>query len=410
MSLRGLTVLHVLNSASGGSALSTVALMNYLESQGILSCAVCDVKGTIAERAKIRDAVGGNILFTPLYWWNRKIRSAFWKRPLLEGLQLLRTGWRLRSTENIVRAAHKWRPKLIHTNTLLTPEGGTASRRLGIPHVWHLRELLGPGMPFQVTRTGQALGSYLVRNSDRIIANSQVSAARISPWLPEGFVSIIPNGIDIASFVTSRSNRSKDRVVVGMIASLSSRVKKHHLFLEGVGRVDATLPIEWRIYGHDPSEGGRVCTDPYTNSLHALAKRLKIDSKLRFPGHVPPEQIMQEIDLLVHPTDVESFGRIVVEAMAGKVPVIGANGGGVAEIVTHEESGLLFRPDDAADLARNIERMIRNPDLAARCVLAGRNCVERHYTLDASGRKVVRVYEEVLRDYHENRPALARAT
>ena len=43
---------------------------------GISSYAVCDAMGTPEERARLQEAVGGKARFTPLYWWNRKIRSA----------------------------------------------------------------------------------------------------------------------------------------------------------------------------------------------------------------------------------------------------------------------------------------------------------------------------------------------
>ena len=396
---RSITIMHVLNGASGGAVMSTIALMENLKTHGIQACAVCDDRGTAEERERLRAAVDGKVLFTPLYWWNRKIRSSAWKRPILEGMQLIRTGGGVFSTKKVVQAAARWRPTLIHTNTLLTPEGGKAARIIGIPHVWHLRELIGPGQPFQLRRTGRALGAYLLDHCHRLVANSEVSAAKISPWLPQDFVSVIPNGIDCSLFDSKRRLATPGRVVVAMVANLASRVKKHHLFIEAAGRVDPGLSIDWRIYGHDPSEGGRLQADPYVNSLHALARDLKVDAKLSFPGHVPPERIMAEIDLLVHPTDVESFGRVVIEGMAAEVPIVGAGGGGVAEIVTHGETGLLFQPDDSNDLARCIERMLRDPHLARRCADAGKIRVVRDYAIESTARRVASVYDEVLSNY-----------
>src|SRR5262249_10866918 len=131
-------VLHVLNSAGGGAALSTVALMKSLGQEGISSCAVCHDAGASTEREVIREATSGRTMFTTLYWWNRKIRAATWKRPLIELRQIIRTGWKRNSTTAIVAFARQHQADLIHTNTFLTPEGGGAARRLGVPHVWHL--------------------------------------------------------------------------------------------------------------------------------------------------------------------------------------------------------------------------------------------------------------------------------
>ena len=82
--------------------------------------------------------------------------------------------------------------------------------------------------------------------------------------------------------------------------------------------------------------------------------------------------------MLVHPADNESFGRVVVEAMAAGLPVVGVRGGGVGEIVSNGETGLLSTPDDPSALAENIDRLIADADLRARLgtrAAAGRRAI-----------------------------------
>lgn len=160
MALRPKKVLHLLNGAGGGAALSTLGLIDAFQKMGIEACAVCDDAGSPGERQRLHDATRGAVLFTSLYWWNRKIRAATWKRPLIELRQLIRTGWIRRSTDQVVRFAEEQQIDLIHTNTILTPEGGLAARRLGLPHVWHLREMLGPTRPFRLSMHGSKLRQY----------------------------------------------------------------------------------------------------------------------------------------------------------------------------------------------------------------------------------------------------------
>src|SRR5262249_47305988 len=144
---------------------------------------------------------------------------------------------------------------LIHTNTLLTPEGGLAARKLGLPHVWHLRELVGPGNPFRLWREGPPLGQYLQGHCSKLVANSQASAAQIRDWLPAGLLEVIPNGIDLARFQVRGTPAVAGKTIVAMVGNLTSRSKKHALFVEAAARVDRKRPIEWRIYGIDPSQG-----------------------------------------------------------------------------------------------------------------------------------------------------------
>lgn len=390
-------VVHVLNSASGGAALSTLGLIASFRREGIAACAVCHDAGNRQEREALRAATGGEVLFTTLYWWNRKIRAPLWKRPLSELRQMLRTGWSRRSTALVARFAAAHAAELIHTNTLTTPEGGLAARQLGLPHVWHMRELVGPGNPFRLPHEGASFGRYMQAHCSKLVANSHASADQVRSWVNEELLEVVPNGIDLARFQPRTGPAQPGRVVVAMVGNLTSRSKKHALFVEAAARVDRSLPIEWRIYGHDPSAGGTRHGDAYVDALHARLAQRGIADRFVWPGHVDdPARIMAEIDVLVHPADNESFGRVVVEAMATGLPTVGARGGGVGEIIDDAATGLLANPDDAADLAAQIEKLARDPQLRAKLGTAGRRRAEDKYSLEACAAGILRVYDQAM--------------
>jgi glycosyltransferase involved in cell wall biosynthesis len=383
-------VLHVLNGATGGAARSTIGLIEALRGMGVESCAVCHDAGTPEDRDALRDAVRGQLELTPLYIWNRKIRAATWKRPLLELRQLVKTGGAAASTARVAAAARRYGADLVHTNTILTPEGALAARLLGLPHVWHLRELLGPGAPFRLPIEGRPLGWTLRRLTDRVVANSEATAARIVGWLPHGLVDVVPNGIDVRAFARLGPPAARSPMVVGLVASLSSRVKKHALFLRAAARVPRELPVQFHVYGDDPG-------DDYSRSLHALADELGLGARLVWRGFVAdPVAIMGEIDILCHVTEVESFGRVAIEAMAAGRPVVGVRGGGLAEIIEQDATGLLAPPDDAEGIAAAISRLAADPALAASLGAAGRRRAAEHYSLEACASGVARTYEHVL--------------
>jgi glycosyltransferase involved in cell wall biosynthesis len=390
-------VMHVLSDATGGAALSTLGLIESFRARGIAACAVCHDAGSPQEREALREATGGEVLFTNLYWWNKKIRVPLWKRPLIEMRQVLRTGWARRSSSLVAEFGRAHQADLVHTSTIVAPEGGMAARRLGLPHVWHLRELLGPGKPYRLPYEGPSFGRYMAAHCSKLVANSQVTAAQVRSWVSDDLLEVVPNGINIGRFRPKMAPARPGRVVVGMVGNLASRVKKHALLVEAAARVDRSLPIEWRIYGHDPSCGGTIQGDAYVDALHRRLAAASIADRFVWPGHVAdPAEIMTQIDILVHPADGESFGRVVVEAMAAALPVVGVRGGGVAEIVDPGVTGLLAQTDDPQDLADCIARLAR--DAALRDVLgqAGRERAAAHYSLDACAAAMLDVYEKAM--------------
>lgn len=387
----------MLNSAGGGAALSTLGLIESLWAEGVASCAVCDDIGTDGERATLRDAVRGEVTFTQLYWWNRKNRLPLWRRPLAQAKQIMVTGWARSSAARVARFARQTNCDLIHTNTILTPEGGLAARQLGLPHVWHLREMVGPGHPFRFYQEGPAFGRHVGGLCSKLIANSHASAAQVSHWLPPGLLEIVPNGIDISQFQPRATAKTDGPTVVAMVGNLTSQWKKHTVFAAAAAKVDRALPIRWRFYGKDPSQGGAIKGDAYMDALHAQIARAGLTDRFDWPGFMTdPVEIMSQVDILVHPADSESFGRVVVEAMAAGLPVVGVRGGGVGEIVRHGETGFLADVDDAGALAGYIQQLARDPAQRLAMGQAGRRRAEDVYSLTACAAGVLRVYEQAM--------------
>jgi glycosyltransferase involved in cell wall biosynthesis len=386
-----------MNAAAGGSALSTLGLIEQLRQHGIDSCVVCHDRQAKAEADAVRDAARGNILFTPLYYWTRKIRSARWKRPLIELRQLWRTGCTRGSTSRVMRFARAQQVDLVHSNALTVIEGGLASRRLGLPHVWHVRELIGPGEPFRLLLEGPRLGRFLARHASVVVANSDVTADRLRDWLAPTprLLETVWNGIDVRA-ITPRDSRDNGPPVVGMVANLTSQMKKHALFIEAAARVDRSIPAEFRIYGYDPSEGGRRSGGAYVDGLLDRIRAHGLGDRVTFAGHRPTDQIMSRIAMLVHPCEHESFGRAVVEAMAAGLPVVGVSGGGVGAIVVDNRTGLLVAPDDPDQMARAIEQLLKNPELRKEMGSAGRKRAVDQFSLEASADGILKAYETAM--------------
>lgn len=116
-----------------------------------------------------------------------------------------------------------------------------------------------------------------------------------------------------------------------------------------------------------------------------------------FIGAVPYENVPSiycAIDAFVIPSYTETLSRVVLEAMATQTPVIATRVGGIPEIVTDGENGLLCPSKDSVALADAIDRLAANPELRQRLATAGREAVRQSWSWDA----MLDRYEAALED------------
>jgi glycosyltransferase involved in cell wall biosynthesis len=105
----------------------------------------------------------------------------------------------------------------------------------------------------------------------------------------------------------------------------------------------------------------------YPDELRQLAETLGIADRVDFVGHQDdPIAWMDAFDVVVHASEGEPFGLVVVEAMALGRPVVATRGGGPDDIVDDGHNGLLVAPRDHDEMAASVVRLLEDRDLAAR--------------------------------------------
>jgi len=101
-------------------------------------------------------------------------------------------------------------------------------------------------------------------------------------------------------------------------------------------------------------------------------------------------------DVFLLPSETESFGLAALEAMACGVPVVASDVGGVPEVVTHGETGLLAPVGDVAAMARHVARLLGDEGARVRFAEAARARVEAHFRLDPIVTRYEALYRRVL--------------
>jgi N-acetyl-alpha-D-glucosaminyl L-malate synthase BshA len=130
-----------------------------------------------------------------------------------------------------------------------------------------------------------------------------------------------------------------------------------------VKNVEAVIAVFRRIHAEVPSNLVLIGEGPELTRAHVLVRAAGLQSSVFFLGIQDSiEDLLPGTDLLLLPSDHESFGLIALEAMAAGVPVIATNRGGTTEVITQGEDGYLSDPHDLDGMARWACELLLDPD------------------------------------------------
>jgi glycosyltransferase involved in cell wall biosynthesis len=166
------------------------------------------------------------------------------------------------------------------------------------------------------------------------------------------------------------------------------------LRMKGVDTLIEALPL---VSGRLVILGGGEAEE----DLKRLAHRLEVADRTDWIPVLPPEEVprhLEQLDILVLPSRTtpvwaEQLGRVLLEAMAQGVPVIGSSSGSIPEVIGSD--GLIFPEGDSAALAEAIHKIQSDAALRERNILAGWNKVRGRYTWDHFAGSLVAHYREL---------------
>lgn len=230
----------------------------------------------------------------------------------------------------------------------------------------------------------------VMNNSDRVIANSRVTADEfIAFGTDAGHIEVIYPGVDADRFRPETPDKPmveryglQGKKALLTVARLDER-KGHDTVIRALKLLAGEAPdLVYLI----PSIGREEAR------LRALVQELDLEDRVQFLGLIPNEdlpRLYNICDIYVMPNrvttdsalagDIEGFGIAFVEAGACGKPVIACRSGGAVEAVLDEETGLLVEPGSDEAVAAAIRRLLNDADLAKRLGEAGRRRVETNF-------------------------------
>jgi glycosyltransferase involved in cell wall biosynthesis len=232
------------------------------------------------------------------------------------------------------------------------------------------------------------------RRADAVTTISNHTAALLAKVAPDVTPEIVPFGAaieppsdeagvpdDSSEAAAQRRAMRRDGIQPPLSVLFVGRLverKGVHVLLDALARM-GSQEVTLTIVGDGPER----------KELVERSRWLGLDTRVKFLGHVPPEQLHEcyrECDVFVLPAvrdaqgDTEGLGVVLIEALSYGKPVIASDIGGIPDVIQHGRTGVLVTPNDSLALCGALRRLRDRPDEAAAFAAAGREHVRAHFS------------------------------
>lgn len=241
-------------------------------------------------------------------------------------------------------------PDILYTNCSLDGYGIWIAKILGKKHVTHIREFMYEDFGARYLFGRKAKRWYL-KKSDKLICVSHAVANMVLGGIPMN-ARVIYNGVKMPQRVKLAIPPATNQIRLGIVGILDI-AKQQHKAIEYMPDIEKRFPgITLHIIGN------KECT--YKAYIKHLTKSLKLENVVVFEGFVENvEDIYDKLDILLMCSRYEAFGRVTVEAMLRRVPVIGFDSGGTSELIENVVTGFKFRK--CSDIIQALDKLVNEP-------------------------------------------------
>jgi glycosyltransferase involved in cell wall biosynthesis len=283
------------------------------------------------------------------------------------------------------RAIREVRPDVLHANgnawscqyALSAGVATSGVRTLAVHHA-----MIPPRNRRQVW-----LNRLKLKRLDGHVAVSRTGARSVEEMsgLASGSVRVIYNGVPDTPIAPLPLR--VDGPVIGSVGRLSSE-KGHDVLLRALAALPGVTAV---LVGDGPDR----------SSLEALARELGVSDRLIMPGwREDPRPWLPTFDVFAMPSRLEALGLAMIEAMLASRPVVASSVGGIPEVVSDGETGLLVPPDDPEALAGALRLMLGDEARRESMGTLGRSVAMEKFAVSRMVQSYESVYGELLK--HES--------
>jgi glycosyltransferase involved in cell wall biosynthesis len=391
-------ILYIADQLGGGSAESLLELVQSQQTLGTKPLIAFGDNNFVSERFQ---NLSNPVPMQRYYfrsWLTYGLRSRRWDGPARWMAAVPYHAWNI---GRLLRNTRRHKTQMIHSNCIHLIEGGIMGKLLGLPHVWHVRELLNQDH-YQYHINKNTITRVVNQLATLVLCNSKQTAKGLRELgVDENKLRVLYNIVE-----PPKSDEAKDlhqyleldsqTQLVGIVGWLTP-LKKIHQFIEMASKLaDLGDTTRFLIIGPE------VNNSEYTASLKKMIAENPNSENIMLTGTIKQAaKYLGSLDVLVSLCEIESFGRTVAEAIAAGTPAIGIKGSAVEEIITHGETGYLVEPNDMASLVNHVKRLLTEEAITKNTTHSGPLMITKKFGRDVIGAQLKDLYSEAI-EIHKN--------
>ncbi len=293
------------------------------------------------------------------------------------------------------------KPDVIHAHDwLASPSAIALKHSINIPLVFTVHSTekgRAQGLHNPDSFTIDGFEWWATYEASKVIVTTNAMKSEVGGFfnLPVEKIATIPNAINKKKFENVRD------------LALQKHRMPHEKTILFVGRLTPQKGIEYLIRAvplilknHPDGKVIIVGEGWLRDSLERLASSIDKSERILFTGFLSEYElrnIMVSSDVLVLPSIYEPFGIVALEGMAAGIPVVASRIDGLAEIISHDENGVLVYPKNPESIAWGVSRVLSNQNYAENLVRNAKKKLLETYNWDVIAEKTSRVYEEAIK-------------
>ncbi len=277
---------------------------------------------------------------------------------------------------------------IIHSNSSIISTGAYIAKKLGKPHIWHLREFgdLDYGMK---TPFGKWYQKIIYGGSNSFIAISESIKKHYLPWIGTQDIRVIYNGIKPSPKRLPNSHEQVEICIVGHIQKEKGQLELIEAISELINKRDVRQ-LHVNVIGSSDKE--------YKEKINQYIANHQLSEYVTFTGRRNDvAEMLTKMDIGVMASKHEAFGRTTVEYMMAGLAVVASDGGANTEIIQDGETGLIYKSGDPKSLADKIEFLIQNRKTLERLAKSGQTDAEKNFSSMANSNAIYELYNEILK-------------